>query len=177
MRRALARSFVITLSASTLGACNRNEPATTTTSATPTTTTATPSARPTASTTATHKRRRTQPLSHDARQYADGFKYSDFATQNPTDSQGRVLYVAPEDDCYVEMPMKPPYPPMPSGARYVTSESVDCPAVFDDAAWDQCPSSTLVANKTKTGDCYCVPLGGNPPAPPVRNACPATIKQ
>jgi hypothetical protein len=77
----------------------------------------------------------------------------------------------------VEVAMKPPYPSMPSGMRYVTAEFVDCPADVDDPAWDQCAASTLSANLKKAGDCYCIPTNGNPPPPPTQNACPAKLKK
>jgi hypothetical protein len=97
--------------------------------------------------------------------------WSDLQPLNPTDAQGRTVYAAMDDTCYVEVPMKPPYPPMPTGSRYVDTVAVDCPAAMNDPAWDTCDGSTLSRSKAK-GECYCLPMGGNPPPPPVKNRCP-----
>jgi len=70
------------------------------------------------------------------------------------------------------MPMKS-LPPrgLPTGSRAVETVFVDCPPVMDDPAWDTCNSSGLSRSKTKD-ECYCMPLGGNPPPPPRANRCP-----
>jgi hypothetical protein len=97
--------------------------------------------------------------------------YSDFVPRNPTDAQGRTIYVASDDTCYVQLPMKNPPKNMVPGMPWYDIGPVDCPAELDDPAWDDCQYGTLEAVKGKA-DCYCVRSGGNPPPPPAKIACP-----
>jgi hypothetical protein len=98
--------------------------------------------------------------------------WSDLEAKNPADADGRTIYVDASDVCYVEVPpKKPPSTPLPPGMRFMDRVNVDCPAVFDDAAWDDCNYGPLMKNKTKP-ECFCMSLGGNPPPPPRLVACP-----
>jgi len=192
MQRRLARSFVVTLAI--VPACNRTETATPTanppmiSSNPPAVTVPPPTSTPDPSASAlvpsatastppptTKKRRRTSPPAADAK-WADNVPYGELVSQQPADPGGRAVFVAYDDRCYVEVPMKPPYPPMPTGARAVDTVFVDCPAAVDDPAWDTCTSSQLMLAPSKQ-QCFCVPLGGNPPPPPRINACPAAPKK
>lgn len=104
--------------------------------------------------------------------------YAALVPQNPKgDPEGHVAYLAPDDRCYVEVPMKPPIPPLPTGGRPFDNVYVDCPPEMDDPAWDSCTWGTLSANTKKANDCVCIPMGGNPPPPPVGVACPKTVKR
>jgi hypothetical protein len=98
--------------------------------------------------------------------------YASLKRLNPTDSQGRTVYAALDDSCYVEVPGDPKVarPPMPTGSRDVEIVPVDCAAVMDDPAWDDCSAATL--SRTAKGDCVCAATIGNPPPPPSANACP-----
>jgi hypothetical protein len=176
MLRRLAPSFVVTTVALT-GGCHSspgdvpptNPPAPTVLPPTnPPAPVPTPTPTPVAK--ATAKRKRTTDAGRDWSAAAT-VNWSDLQTLNPTDAQGRTVYAAMDDTCYVEVPMKPPYPPMPSGARAIETIPVDCPSAMDDPAWDTCDGSTLSRSKAK-GECYCLPLGGNPPPPPLKNRCP-----
>ena len=171
MKRRLARSFVVTLAM--VPACSRDgttvsnpPPPPTIASATASVTTTPPQE--------TKKRRRsaTTPTPFVA---ANNVPFGELVSQQPTDAKGRTIFVGYDDRCYVEEPMKQPHPPMPTGARPVTSAFVDCPASVDDPAWDTCGSSQLMLAPSKT-HCFCVPVGGNPPPPPTSNACPAGVK-
>ena len=186
MPKTLACSFVVTMSATLGAACARPAPPTAagdgaSTAATMTATSPIAMASTTPSATApppaktTRKRHRTAPQS--VGHYSNTpLAYADLVPQNPTDAGGRTIYASQEDLCYIEVPMKPPYPPMPTGSRAIESAYVDCPAELDDPAWDACSSSTLFAHKGKT-ECWCAPMGGNPPPPPVQVACPKKIKR
>lgn len=175
MLRKLAPSFVVTTVA--LGAGCRSTPTDLppTNPPAPTEPTATPrpinvNPPPPATAKPTAKRKRTTDAGRDWSAAAT-VNWGDLQALNPTDAQGRTVYAAMDDTCYVEVPMKPPFPPMPTGARAVQSIPVDCPAAMDDPAWDTCDGSTLSRSKAK-GECYCLPLGGNPPPPPLKNRCP-----
>jgi hypothetical protein len=97
--------------------------------------------------------------------------FSDFVPQNPTDAQGRMIYVASDDSCFVQLPMKKEPKNMVPGMRWYDPGPVDCPKELDDPAWDDCSYGTLEAVKGKA-ECYCVQQGGNPPPPPSKIACP-----
>ncbi len=93
-------------------------------------------------------------------------------TLNPADPSGRTVFLAPDDTCYTESPAPPSTPAGPTGSRSVVANPVDCPKAMNDPAWDTCSGSRLLRSR-KTGECACAPMGGNPPPPPQRNACPA----
>jgi hypothetical protein len=97
--------------------------------------------------------------------------WSDFVQQNPSDPQGRTIFVASDDSCFVQLPRKDQSKPLPPGAPWFAQGPVDCPAALDDPAWDDCQYGTLEAVKGSS-DCYCVQPGGNPPPPPSKVACP-----
>jgi hypothetical protein len=100
--------------------------------------------------------------------------WSTVTAVEPRDPDGRPIYAASDDHCYIETPWKTPPPTGgPSGMRYVQQSAVDCPPAMDDPAWDTCTGSGLSRSKTKD-ECYCMPLGGNPPPPPRVNRCPKT---
>jgi hypothetical protein len=126
---------------------------------------------PVASTQETRKRKRTTDAGADWGKAAT-IDWSQIESIDPHDPQGRSIYASYDDHCYVEVPMKT-LPPMglPSGARAIDTQFVDCPPAMDDPAWDTCTSSGLSRSKTKD-ECYCMPLGGNPPPPPRVNRCP-----
>lgn len=97
--------------------------------------------------------------------------FSDLAPQNPSDAQGRMIYVASDDTCYVQLPLKKPPEHMLPGMPWYAQGPVDCPAELDDPAWDECQYGTLEAVEGKA-ECYCIQPGGNPPPPPSKVACP-----
>jgi hypothetical protein len=135
---------------------------------------ATIAAKPESSTVvATKKRKRTSAKPVDYK-YPPGPapNWSDLEPKNPSDADGRVIYVDEKDLCYVEVPPKtPPKFPGPPGLRMMDHVAVDCPALLDDPAWDECQYGPLMKNKTKA-ECYCMTLGGNPPPPPRLVSCP-----
>lgn len=98
--------------------------------------------------------------------------WSDLEAKNPSDADGRTIYVDQTDTCYVEVPPKkaPKFPP-PPGVRMMDHLALDCPAIMDDPAWDECEYGPLMKNKSKP-ECYCMSLGGNPPPPPRLVSCP-----
>ncbi|MGZ6084824.1 MAG: hypothetical protein ACXWUE_15230 [Polyangiales bacterium] len=98
--------------------------------------------------------------------------YEDFVAQNPTDSEGRTIFVSFDDTCFVQMPKKNQPKALPPGMPWYDTLLVDCPTELDDPAWDDCSGGTLEAVKGKSGECYCVHPGGNPPPPPNVVACP-----
>lgn len=189
MARRLAPSLVVTFSAALGLACTRESPekihadphgkgALTvnppmpTTTATPTTAELTVNPPPPPP--PTRKRKRTAkagPPKYTSHPVA----WADFVPQNPEAPDGRRIFVAHDDRCYVEKPGPASPTPLPPGMRNVTREWVDCPVELDDAAWDHCAGSTLSAN-VKTGVCHCMPMDGNPPPPPVEVPCPAKKK-
>ena len=199
MIRSLARSFVVTIAAVSSVGCQKEadpihaenpRPNSSDTSVTTATATATPTVTATAKATATatataivmanppsiaptRKRKRTSaaPATY---KYPPGPapNWSDLEAKNPTDADGRTLYVDSSDTCYVEVPPKAlPKTPMPPGLRMMDHLALDCPAIMDDPAWDECAYGPLMKNKSKP-ECYCMALGGNPPPPPRLVACP-----
>ena len=126
----LARSFVVTLAM--VPACNRDGTTASNPPPPPTMASATASVATTPPQ-ETKKRRRsaTTPAPFVA---ASNVPFGELVSQQPTDAKGRTIFVAYDDRCYVEEPMKLPHPPMPTGARPVTSVFVDCPAAVDDSA-------------------------------------------
>jgi hypothetical protein len=186
MLRKLAPAFVVTTAALSAGCHSASEaphwnppapqptptpPNTTTINANPPAPTP-PGVSPVASTAETRKRKRTNDAGRDVWGAAATIDWASIEPIDPRDPQGRAIYAAYDDHCYVEVPMKSP-PPMglPTGSRAVDTVFVDCPAAMDDPAWDTCTSSGLSRSKTKD-ECYCMPLGGNPPPPPRANRCP-----
>jgi hypothetical protein len=101
---------------------------------------------------------------------ADAVDLTSLTTLNPSDAQGRRIYVGFDDTCYVEQPMREPDPPLSTGERAIDDVRVDCPPSLNDAAWDDCQGATL--SRTAKGDCVCMPTSGNPPLPPMLVACP-----
>lgn len=161
----LSAAFVVTVSTS-LGACRDR---------------ATPEARsnPTVETadppevkTATRKRKRTAEASE--RKFATGnTPWAAMTALNPKGADGKAIYLASDDSCFVEVPRKDPAKVLVPGERPLDQKVVDCPEALDDAAWDNCSWGTLHAVKGEP-DCLCVSLGGNPPPPPWHVACPTT---
>jgi hypothetical protein len=189
--RALARSFVVTVAAVTSVGCHKEpdpiraeNPGATPSQTTVTTTTASASATETPTASATmienppvavpKKKRKRTAAAPTTFKYPPGASpsWSDLEPKSPADADGRTIYVDATDGCYVEVPKKtPPKFPVAPGMRMMDSMPVDCPAVVDDPAWDECQHGPLMKHKTKA-ECYCMPLGGNPPPPPRLVTCP-----
>jgi hypothetical protein len=92
---------------------------------------------------------------------------------NPKDPDTqRVVYTSSDDSCWVQVPPKQP----PKGMVAPEREEVDCPAAMDDAAWDECESSTIIIDE-KTQKCFCFASFGNPPPPEYVVTCPANAKE
>ncbi len=187
MARRLAPSIVVTFSAALGLACTRStpdpikpDPNNGVVANPPVPTTTEPSAVATTEPTAappeppTRKRKRTAPRK-PTKYTSHPTVWSDFVRQNPTDADGRTIFVAHDDRCFYEVQGPPPTAPLPTGARNMRAVFVDCPPELDDPAWDHCLSSILSAN-VKTGECQCMPLEGNPPPPPAEVSCPAKKK-
>jgi hypothetical protein len=189
MLRKLAPAFVVTTVALTAGcrspsdnlpSRNPPEPLPPTPTPTPSASTAgTPSAdtpAPVASAKETRKRKRTSDAGGGSAWTGTPatVDWSNITSIDLRDPNGRPIYASPDDHCYVETPPTTPPPTGgPTGMRYVQWAFLDCPPAMDDPAWDTCTSSGLSRSKTKD-ECYCMPLGGNPPPPPRVNRCPKT---
>ena len=176
MRRALAPGFVVTVAALVNGGCKDAEPThwnpppppptATTGEVEPIHTNPPPPPNPLA---ATRKRLRTTDAGR-AWGNSPSAPYSDLQPLNPTDANGRSVFVAYDDTCFTSvLDPNPPKNRPPGVPAYITTK-IDCPASMDDPAWDTCPD-TLMKSKA-TGDCVCMSGGGNPPPPPTKNACP-----
>lgn len=177
----LARSFVVTVAAVSSVGCHKepdpiraeNPGPSATQSSVPTATASATTVDAPPSKVATRKRKRTSDAGPTYK-YPPGAapSWSELDPKNPTDADGRTIYVDGSDECYVEVPPKtPPKFPAPPGLRMMDHLAVDCPAIMDDAAWDECLYGPLMQHKTKA-ECYCLALGGNPPPPPRLVACP-----
>lgn len=86
-------------------------------------------------------------------------------TMNARDDDDRII-VAIGAYCAVRVP-----PPGPISIDHVEYEieEVDCPASYDDPAWDDCTTTIF---KEPSG-CYCTPESDDPPSPPSVVDCPA----
>lgn len=189
MRRP-APSFVFTVSAVVL-ACHREpqkeaigpEPSVATTTASASSTASAPPVVASASTSetpetpkaakATRKRKRTAKAS-TPKWAKTSMPWADVVGQNPTDAEGRTIFVGGDDTCYVTMPAKKPHN-LPPGFPDLDTVDVDCPPELDDPAWDDCTGGTLQAS-TKKNECWCAQSYGNPPPPPAVVHCPKTKK-
>jgi hypothetical protein len=81
--------------------------------------------------------------------------------QNARDADDRLI-LALGDTCKIEVP--------PSGPELAAHEyeEVDCPADYDDDAWDDC---AFILTRAPSG-CYCVPSAEDSAEPPKPTACP-----
>jgi hypothetical protein len=178
MKRALAPSFVVTTYALSTLACH--DPPTHANPPGPTDSvdaSSTAATQPIASATPAKRKRSTPAPARTASSNLDSWDWSSSESLNPKDAQGRVIFTASNDACYVEVPMSPPpdFSKMPTGSRAVDSRFLDCPAMMNDPAWDTCSDSLLLRSKA-SGECACSPTYGNPPPPPSKNVCPSTTK-
>jgi hypothetical protein len=165
MRRRLAPSIVVTLSAA--AACNTTPTKTTVATADPVTTSK-PDAptKPTTTANATPRKRTPHDPPKDQKQTTWG---GESETLNPTDPEHGTIYVSWQGDtCFVVMPF-------PEGTKLTSwqpppTKTVDCPPSMDDAVWDACRGGAISKRKD-TGHCVCT-SDGNPPPPPVEVECP-----
>lgn len=93
---------------------------------------------------------------------------------NPKDTQGRLVFAALDDSCWVKLPPQQP-PRGVTGMTATEKEEVDCPLGMDDAAWDECDSTMLIDEKTQK--CFCFANFGNPPPPEYVVTCPANANE
>jgi len=96
---------------------------------------------------------------------------------HPSDASGRTIFVADDNACYIEEPKKDaPREPLPTGMPPpVDRITVDCPAIFDDPAWDDHRTGWVLAVDEGTKECVFMPRAGNPPPPNLKATCPASI--
>ena len=116
---------------------------------------------PSPSVASAHRRRHTH---HDPRPAAAGGAKIDLTKaviQNARDADDRLIFAMGEA-CKIEVP--------PSGPELATHEyeDVDCPADYDDEAWDDC---AFILTRAPSG-CYCVPSAEDSSEPPKPTACP-----
>ncbi len=69
--------------------------------------------------------------------------------ENPRDAAGRLVFIAADDSCFVQVPGPDAGPPV--------RIAVDCPPELDDQSWNQCVEGTLYFFKIR-GECWCKPF-------------------
>ncbi len=101
-------------------------------------------------------------------------RQSDFTRQlNERDKNNQQIFSGGASGCFI-YDRWPDGKPRAPGMMPPTI-GVQCPPNMQDPAWQGCASGTLSTNDAGT-ECSCY-IGGNPPPPPTRVACPANAKR
>src|SRR5207253_292125 len=68
--------------------------------------------------------------------FSKGGDLANYAIQNPNDAEGRAVFVASDDSCFIKVPKDfKSKTPMPPGMPWYTPKTVDCPVEADDPAY------------------------------------------